>query len=899
MADREVGSILAYLKLDRSDWSTEMKAAGAEADDLARKNPNVKITTNAGEAIAQLAAVAAATKKLQDAQGSENVAQAKLQALVDKGIESGPKYVAAQEAVARSHRSTASAVVGLANAYQQVDAAATKAAAAESRRAAQATKSNYTAPNPLVLGGAALGPAAVPLAGVGAGAILGLLPLAATAALAFAGISTQMRSAAASTTQFGQNVGVLKLELTTLEQTAASGIMKAFGGDLTGLKAQFPALNADVAQYSAQLGQIAANTGPGVLALLHGLQPLFSAFSSEIVRGSADFEKWATSTGAVTKFSAYIQAELPQVEHTLSELLTTVSHLVQAFAPLGSTSLSEIGLLSRAINAIPVNVLQTLVPLVVDGYLAFKAYEGLNAIGPMLDRLTGSFRGVAVAEAAAGEAAAGAELTMGSMLGPVGAIIVGVGLLASTFLGSNNATIQAKAVMDSYTAAVQADNDAIGKNVELTAAKNLQDAGAFVAGQKLGLSSSTVLQATLGNVDAQKQVAAATGNAESAYKALTDKQTAYSRGLAGTNTTQEASAKAADKLTGAIKAQSAGIAGAISGQQTIATATAATTDTISAQANMLGVSTTAYSTAKTATDQAAGSLAASTLQMQLQNNAAGLLNQALQSLAGQNLNVAQAQTALDSAVLTATTTLQTNKGSLDEHTQAGIADRQALEGIASALRAKAQADAAAGTSTEKVTANYQANSAALLDQVGKLDGTKSAAYQYLQQLLAIPPVQKTQIDIDDAAALNSLSSVQQKLDAIRGGVSAQVLINIAASIDQGIASSAAFTRAEYSGHADGGLVTGPGSGTSDSILARLSNGEFVMPARQAALFMPQLQAMRNGQTPAGAGGSAQVAYTAPSGQANQPILLTVQSVLDGKIVAQSVTEHQMYNNTRR
>ena len=30
--------------------------------------------------------------------------------------------------------------------------------------------------------------------------------------------------------------------------------------------------------------------------------------------------------------------------------------------------------------------------------------------------------------------------------------------------------------------------------------------------------------------------------------------------------------------------------------------------------------------------------------------------------------------------------------------------------------------------------------------------------------------------------------------------------------------------------AEGGLVTGPGTGTSDSILARLSHGEYVMPA---------------------------------------------------------------------
>jgi hypothetical protein len=37
-------------------------------------------------------------------------------------------------------------------------------------------------------------------------------------------------------------------------------------------------------------------------------------------------------------------------------------------------------------------------------------------------------------------------------------------------------------------------------------------------------------------------------------------------------------------------------------------------------------------------------------------------------------------------------------------------------------------------------------------------------------------------------------------------------------------------------YADGGYVTGPGSGTSDSINAKLSNGEYVMDARTTRLF---------------------------------------------------------------
>jgi tape measure domain-containing protein len=49
--------------------------------------------------------------------------------------------------------------------------------------------------------------------------------------------------------------------------------------------------------------------------------------------------------------------------------------------------------------------------------------------------------------------------------------------------------------------------------------------------------------------------------------------------------------------------------------------------------------------------------------------------------------------------------------------------------------------------------------------------------------------------------------------------------------------------------ADGGKVAGPGSSRSDSIPAMLSNGEFVVNARQAGRYMPLLHAINSGQMP--------------------------------------------------
>lgn len=95
-----------------------------------------------------------------------------------------------------------------------------------------------------------------------------------------------------------------------------------------------------------------------------------------------------------------------------------------------------------------------------------------------------------------------------------------------------------------------------------------------------------------------------------------------------------------------------------------------------------------------------------------------------------------------------------------------------------------------------------------------------------------------QITIDTGRAISagvaSASSLPfpANLAAIASTV-ATVLANIATAVST--VKSANF--------AQGGKVTGPGTGTSDSIPANLSNGEFVMTARATKLFEPLLAAM--------------------------------------------------------
>jgi hypothetical protein len=75
--------------------------------------------------------------------------------------------------------------------------------------------------------------------------------------------------------------------------------------------------------------------------------------------------------------------------------------------------------------------------------------------------------------------------------------------------------------------------------------------------------------------------------------------------------------------------------------------------------------------------------------------------------------------------------------------------------------------------------------------------------------------------------------------------------------------------------AQGGLVSGPGTGTSDSVLAALSNGEFVVNARATAQNLGLLKAIN------GSNSVSQSSYSAPGSVGSSGTNLMVQVVHDG------------------
>jgi tape measure domain-containing protein len=85
----------------------------------------------------------------------------------------------------------------------------------------------------------------------------------------------------------------------------------------------------------------------------------------------------------------------------------------------------------------------------------------------------------------------------------------------------------------------------------------------------------------------------------------------------------------------------------------------------------------------------------------------------------------------------------------------------------------------------------------------------------------LPPVD-VELQIDQEAATRA----QQQVAELAQRFKRELVIPVTPVAGQGSAAPAG----QVDGYAEGGLIRGPGTGTSDSILARLSNGEFVMRA---------------------------------------------------------------------
>jgi SLT domain-containing protein len=220
-----------------------------------------------------------------------------------------------------------------------------------------------------------------------------------------------------------------------------------------------------------------------------------------------------------------------------------------------------------------------------------------------------------------------------------------------------------------------------------------------------------------------------------------------------------------------------------------------------------------------------------------------------------------------------TTATAANGTSLDSNSASGRANRKAIDDVALALNTKAQSDYDATTKTlghtaavDQANVTLADNRQKLLDVLVQSGSTQAGAQSYINTLLQVPHSSPTQFETPGLSeALSGVTNLQGQIDSLHG---ANVPINIFGSYSIGPNGAAQFGNltalTPSSGptpalpgirsNAAGGLQRGPGTGTSDGILSRLSDGEFVVKASETAKHLSTLEAMNSGNLPAFASG---------------------------------------------
>lgn len=678
-----------------------------------------------------------------------------------------------------------------------------------------------------------------PLAGYAFGVAGALGAMGAAGILAVVGIKHAIEQNTAAGQEYAAGLQILKSGLNGLADTAAAGMLANFHIAVGQINSAMPMLNSQVGTFSRQLGTTGNLVLAGVINGFRVLNPLFLTAGLYVQQLAAGFAGW-TGNGGLQRFGDYAMQMLPRVAETLGVLAQMAVNLIVALSPMGTVVLGALQGIANILNFIMTVAGPAFAPLVGGALAAVGAFKLWGFVAPML-------QGVATAMGAVGVATTIAT-------GPIGWVAAAVAGLAAVFAISTVLMEDNTEAATGYAAALQQDVGAIGAATRAQAAKNLQDAGAFEAGKKLGLSSEIIVNAALGQKDAIEQVNRAMQEQGGLIPGLTAAQQGWGDGSGNLTDKQWELLHASEELSGGLDTQKSLLGEEIAKynelQGAIGGTTALTRGQLNAQqalADEYGVSLGAYQSATGANKQTEDQLALTTAQMRLQNDAAGLLNNALTILNGGALDVAQAQTGVASANNALTDSFDRNGLAINGVTKEAVANQQALQQQVDAAQRVADAVATQTGSSEAAIQSYKDQKTALEDQLRAQGDLNPEVQAYIDKLydiknLKIPP---TQLDIDNSSALAKIAQVQKALDGldmIKSGLSVDSKGNLHYSDSR---------NTHFDGHAAGGTVGGAGSGTSDSNLIWASRGEEITKAGSASVpgVRPLLKAIN--QDPAG------------------------------------------------
>lgn len=210
MSETTVGSIVGFLRLNISDFEAGIAKAQAMAEKLDHKDVDIRVKVDTAGAETKLAAVDAATKK------------------VDRSTASMGH---SQEGASRHARFLVGVLL-------------------------------------------TVGPALIPLAAATAGLAAGFGTMGAAGVLAIVGIRQEMKAGTMLGASYTGMLQTLKGNLTTLGHTAAAGVLQPFQQSVADLQKRMPVLNSIIGDFSAMTGRTAGVLTTGLVSAFIALEPL-------------------------------------------------------------------------------------------------------------------------------------------------------------------------------------------------------------------------------------------------------------------------------------------------------------------------------------------------------------------------------------------------------------------------------------------------------------------------------------------------------------------------------------------------------------------------------------------------------------------------------------------------
>ncbi|MEU8055717.1 hypothetical protein [Microbispora bryophytorum] len=611
----------------------------------------------------------------------------------------------------------------------------------------------------------------------------------------------------------------------------------------------------------------------GALSLTSQLMPRLKPLTQATSKALLDFEQKlgaALDSKEVNQFFKFLDSSAePAIDQLGDAMLSTVGavgSLVQALAPLAQSGLGLITMFADLVGG-----LSRVSPELAQIATLTLALRGpMSGLGDFIGKT--SEKAKALGAANKGASLATKALNLATSLGPNLYMAAGValGYLAVKALNAKSST-------DKLIESLTVVNRAAGNNI--TGYKNLAAALQGQVNKQLAQQKSHYDEVTKAVQQNNGQVnAAAVGQARAAYDAQ----------------------KAAEKLSEAQQEVNRQYTNVIQGADAVAQKYDLTRDEAIRLADAVGID---LSKGILENGQVTASTAAQfdryRQAVELASNPTAVVKQAWQDAGNEALTLKDRVDALSAAfdayfnpamaVFQATNRMKDavkESAKVLGDSKATVQDRQrALEGQLSSLASLASAEF-------RQTKNVKDSSAAMLQQVpamlklagnsrtgkaaidglvasmgGSISRTKQAITvtdQFGNKVKILPNGKVVNIKADTKSAESNLKNTKGKIDALHGktvkiGADTSAATGALSSLLSRISSSSASVRVGVMGgmsvpgmaRASGGFVSGPGTSTSDSIMARLSDGEFVINAKQTSRHRDLLEAINAGKFASG------------------------------------------------